>query len=193
MRRIVLFLSYVLPLLLLSCKQHQGSAELLERYIMAANQHDIKALLTMFSENIIWILGSDTLIGKKSVMAPHEFDAGAGTRLIIKSSIVKGDTVESILEETNDYMDTLGMSSVLNFPRFVFYDGLLIRIEPIRPQMIPPLVDSIDQQWNKWIQNEYPDAWAKIVNPDGSINYSRETGELLLRLACEWRQSSRKK
>jgi len=177
---------------LLSCTQHWDTTDLLQSYIQTANRHDISALRAKFAENVVWILGPDTLIGKNAVLAPHEFDAGAGTRLLIKGSIVKGDTVESILEETNDYMDTLGMPSVVHYPRFVFHDGLLVRIEPTHPDLTPPIVDSIDQRWNQWIQSEHPEAWAQIVKPNGDINFSRETGELLLRLACEWRQCFKK-
>ena len=192
MKTMIRFLSCLFPLLLFGCMRHHETAELLQRYIQAANRHDISALRDRFAENIVWILGTDTLVGKDAVLAPHELDAGAGTRLIIKNAIVKGDTVESILEETNDYMDTLGMPSVVHYPRFVFRNGLLARIEPIRPDFTPPLTDSIDQRWNQWIQSAHPEAWVQIVKPNGDINFSRETGELLLRLACEWLQSIEK-
>jgi hypothetical protein len=189
MKRIVLFIGFILLVLLQCCNRHQDTAELLQRYIQAANRHDISAIRTKFANDIVWILGSDTLIGKDAVIAPHEFDAGAGTRLLVKSFTVKGDTVESVLEETNDYMDTLGMPSVIHYPRFVFRDDLLVRIENIRPGLIPPEVDSIDQLWNYWIQSTHPEEWEQIVEPNGSINFSRKNGALLLRLACEWRQS----
>ena len=192
MRIMIRFIELLIPIFFLNCTQHPNTTELLKSYIQAANMHDISVLRAKLDENIVFILGHDTLIGKYAVIAPHEFDAGAGTRLTIKSLIVKGDTIESIIEETNNYMDTLCMPSVINYARFIFHNGLLTRIEPTRSQFALPATDSIDKCWNQWIQTTHPEAWAQIIKPNGNINFSRETGELLVKLACEWRQSLEK-
>jgi hypothetical protein len=179
----------LLPLLLLGCVRHQHTAQLLRRYNQAANRYDIPVLRSMLADDIVWVLGRDTLIGKDAALAPHEFDAGARARLTIKSSVVKGDTAEFVLEELNEYMDTLRMPPVTHYVRFVFRDGLLVRKEPVRPDLVPHAVDSIDQRWIQWIQTAHPEAWAQIMKPNGHINFSRQTGELLIRLAHEWKQS----
>lgn len=182
----------LLPVLLLSCVRHQDTAELLRRYNQAANRHDISALRAMLADDIVWVLGRDTLIGKDAALGPHEFDTGAEARVTIKSSVVKGDTVEFVLEETNGYMDTLGIPSVVHYPRFIFRDGLLIRKEPVYPSLYSPMVDSIDQRWNQWIRSAHPEAHVQIIKPNGGINFNRKTGELLLHLAHEWKQSMAK-
>jgi hypothetical protein len=179
-------------MLIFGCMRHRDTGELLRSYIQDANSHDIPKLRAKFTEDIVWFLGPDTLIGKDAVIAPHEFDAGARTRLTIKSYIVRGDTVETVFEEINDYMDTLGMPAIIRYAHFIFHNDLLARIKPSRSPLVPPLVDSIDQRWNQWMQSVHPEAWTRIMKPNGSINFSRETGELLLHLACEWRQSMQK-
>ena len=182
----------LLLVFLLGCARHYDTTELLQRYIQAANRHDMPALRGMLAEDIVWVLSSDTLIGKDAVLAPHEFDAGAKTRLTVQSSVVQGDTAELAIEEANAYMDTLGMPPVVHYARFIFHNGLLARIGTIRPRLTPPATDSIDQRWNAWIESAHPEAWAQIIKPDGHINFGRKTGELLVRLAHEWKHGPAK-
>ena len=179
----------LLPALLLGCVGHQDTAELLRRYNQAANRHDIPTLSAMSADDIVWVLGRDTLIGKEAALGPNELDAAVGARLTIKSFVVKGDTVEFVLEEANQIMDTLGMPSLIHYVRFVFRDGLLVRKEPVHPDIVPPAADSIAQPWHRWIRSAHPEVWTQIMKPDGRVNFSRQTGELLLRLSREWKQS----
>jgi hypothetical protein len=178
----------LLPVLL-GCVRHQDTAELLRRYNEAANRHDISTLRAMSADGIVWVLGRDTLIGKNAALGPNELDAAVGARLTIKSFVVKGDTVDIVLEEANEFMDTLGMPPLVHYPRFVFRNGFLVRKEPVRPSLVPPVADSIDRRWKEWIQTAHPEAWRQIRKPNGHVNFCRRTGELLLRLAREWKQS----
>jgi len=182
----------VLSVLYLSCAgvQDQNTAELLLRYNRAANRYDIPTLHAMLSEDIVWVLGTgDTLIGKGAALAPHEYDATVKARLSIKSYVIKGVTAEFVLEETSKRQDMLGIPPIVHYPRFVFRDGLLVRKEPSRLSDFSAAGDSIQKSFRQWIKGTHPEALAQLQKPNGRFNHSRATGELLLRLAREWKKN----
>jgi len=159
----------------------------LRSYVDAANRHDLAALGQMVTEDVAWYLGPDTLRGRQAVLAPHAFDSGANTVLLVDQVEVRGDTVEFDLVEHNDVLDALGIAELHHFPRFVFRDGLIAKIRARRqPLELLAFSDSV-ASFMQWLGQHDPAAFARLW-PDGRFAYSAEAGTTMPALVLEWRR-----
>ena len=159
----------------------------LRSYVDAANRHDLAALGQMVTEDVAWYLGPDTLRGRQAVLAPHAFDSGANTVLLVDQVEVRGDTVEFDLVEHNDVLDALGIGELHHYPRFVFRDGLIAEIRARRqPLELDAFSDSV-ASFMQWLGQHDPTAFARLW-PDGRFAYSTEAGTEMPALVLEWRR-----
>ena len=106
---------------------------LIDRYIEAANRHDIAAVRAMTAEDAEWRLGPYVLRGREEMMAPLAFDGGAHTVLEATKVVADGATVDCDLVERNDVIEAFGIPELHHFARFIFRSGLIFRIAPRRP------------------------------------------------------------
>jgi len=159
----------------------------LRSYVDAANRHDLAAIGPMMAEDVSWYLEPDTLRGRQAVLAPHAFDSGANTVLLVDQVEVRGDTVEFDLVEHNDVLDALGIGELHHYPRFVFRDGLIAEIRARRqPLELDAFSDSV-ASFMQWLGQYDPTAFARLW-PDGRFAYSTEAGTEMPALVLEWRR-----
>jgi uncharacterized protein (TIGR02246 family) len=103
--------------------------------------------------------------------------------------VVKGNSVEFELSERSDVLDALEISALIHYPRFTFKDGLVIRKEPWKKDKERSENDKrIFEAFRKWVREEKPEERSRLINPDGKLIYSRESGLMMSRLAKEWRE-----
>jgi hypothetical protein len=155
--------------------------------VAAANAHDLAALEAMLSDDVVWHLGADTLVGTAQVLGPLDFDIGAQTHLELGEIVVRGDTAEFEIAEHNRVLMTLGIHELRHHARFVFRNGLIVLKQPSRPaDETRAMVDSVSA-FASWLYAERPEDYRRIWDEAGKFNYSEATGVLMLGLAGEWR------
>lgn len=161
--------------------------ETLQRYVAAANRHDIDAVADLIAADATWFLFTDTLTGRAAVLQPLAFDEGANTVLEVSNVVVHGDTVDFDLLERNDVLEALGIPALHHVPRFVFRDGLIYeKLSRNPPAEVAAFGDSITS-FIGWLTENDPEA-LEFLWPDGHFNYSREAGRAMPALVMKWRQ-----
>jgi hypothetical protein len=165
-------------------------ATVFERYIEAANLHDIEAVRAITAEDVVWNLGRDTLIGVEETLRPLAFDEGAHTVLTASSYSVNGDTINFNLVEHNDVLDALGVRELHHSGQMVVRNGLIIRIAPLRPPLErKALADSVITFW-RWLREHRPEVFDRMWH-NGKFNYTRNAGVEMPNLIYEWKRSRR--
>lgn len=174
--------------LLAACAEEQPSntEHLLRKYVDACNRHDLETARDMLTDDVVWYLGPDTLVGKEQVLGPLAYDEGINTRLECSNVVVKGDTVEFELVEKNDFLTVLGFAEIRHFPRFIFKDGLLQEKKPGKPKVENQELNQKIAALREWAQENHPGVLARLEAPDGSFVFSRENGQLAVKLARAW-------
>ena len=173
-----------------SCATRPGTdlATVMREYVAAANRYDDTALARWIAPDAVWYLGGDTLSGREQVLEPHAFDAGAHTRLAARDLVVRGDTVDLELVERNDVLAELGIAELHHFPRFVFRDGSIVRIEARRPPLeAQALADSL-RSFATWLRERDPALYDRLWPGARRFAYGRETAGLMVTLVRAWRR-----
>jgi len=185
--KIILF--FLLLFVISSCQKKEPHTEyLFLQYVSAMNNHDFDLLEKLISEEAIWYLGLDTLIGQREVMGPLKFDLGAKTKVTVREIKVQEDTVECELVEHNEVLVGLGIDSLVHFPKIVFSDGKIILKKAIRPPDSYQLFQDSLMAFLGWLRSEDSTAYGKLFNSRGKFQYSQENGELMVRLLRVWRE-----
>ena len=175
-------------LLATACSPRQTDTSILfERYMAAANAHDLDALAAMTHEDIVWQLGPYRLVGKQAALAPHGTDLAMHSRFEVRDVRIRGDTVEHVLIERNDATRAYGPDSVVQYSRKVFRDGLMWRKEPWRPSPDMAEFNRRGAPFRAWIREAHPEAF-RVLRPDSSSDapFGVERGRLVSRLLSEW-------
>jgi hypothetical protein len=160
----------------------------LAEYLSAANRHDRAALASLIAPDAVWYLAGDTLSGRDNVLQPHAFDEGVHTQLEAHDVTVRGDTVDLELVERNDVLAGLGIGELHQFPRFVFRDGMVARIEARRPPTeAQAFADSL-RSFATWLRERDPDAYDRLWPEARRFAYGRETADLVVTLVRAWRR-----
>jgi len=175
-------------LLITGCqKQKHNPKQVLLNYIIAANEHNIEKVYSMYSDSIVWYLGPFILKGKGEAIKPLWFDKGANTKLMISNVLVNGDTVDFNLLETNDVLHALGVNQLHHSPRFIFNDGLIKTILSTKlPGEFQAYADSISA-FRKWLSENEPEVYNKFW-PDGKFVFSEERGRVMPVEIKKWRE-----
>jgi hypothetical protein len=181
-------ISLALLILVASCSAGRPDTRaLFERYMAAANAHDLDALAAMTHDDVIWQLGPYRLVGKGAALAPHGTDLGMHTTLEVRDITIRGDTVEHVLIERNDATRAYGPDSLVHFSRKVFRDGLLWRQEPWRPSPNMAEFERRAAPFRAWIRAVHPEAY-EFLRPDSTrgVPFGLERGQLVSKLLSEW-------
>jgi hypothetical protein len=171
-----------------SCaKDHEAEIrELHRRYMEASMNHDIKTLSAMTAEDIFWQIGTFTLQGREEALGLYEYDAGTNNVLEYSNVVVHGDTVEFVLDEKNEIITVIGMEKIQTFPRYIFKDGLIFRIEMWMPSRDREEYHRLAQPMRSWISSAHPEAIERLFDSEKRWVFSRENGELMVQLARQW-------
>lgn len=121
-------------------------------------------------------------------MGPLKFDLGAKTKVTVREIKVREDTVECELIERNEVLGGLGIDSLIHFPKIVFSDGKIILRKSIRPPDSYKLFQDSLMAFLSWLRSEDSTAYWELFNSRGKFQYSKENGELMVRLVRVWRE-----
>jgi ketosteroid isomerase-like protein len=164
----------------------QETAELFSEYLAASNAHDLPTLDAMTADDIVWRLGTYTLVGKEEALGPHALDAGMHTSLEARDVMIRGDTVECMLIERNDGTRAFEVDSSVHYARYVFRDGLVYRKEPWKEQPSSTSFATNVARFRRWVSEVHPIRLAELDSLMAITQFSLEVGELRSSLLMEW-------
>ena len=185
-----LSLTILIVLIFLSCaKDHEAEIQELHRqYIEASMNNDFETLRAMTAEDIVWQIGTFTLQGKEEALSLHEYYAGTNTVLEYSNVVVRGDTVEFVLDERNEIITAIEMEKIRTFPRYVFKDGLVREKEMWKLSKDREEYHRLAQPMRSWISSEHPEAIERLFDSENKWVFSRGNGELMVQLARQWQK-----
>lgn len=143
----------------------------------------------MIAPDVLITSGRSGAKGSEKLLAAADFQAGVGTTYECTRMDVRGDTVDVDLVERSELGTILGIPETHHYERLVFVDGKLRLREMRRPTDEQQAFGAKVRELKSWINMNHPEMAARIENPQADIEGSRETGELLVKMAREWRQS----
>ena len=191
MKKILWIILISLALVLTCQKKSPDNAHLLNQYIAAANSHDFEMLEDLISEEAVWHLNRDTLIGRAEVLSPLRFDEAINTKLYALNVHVTGDTVDFDLIEKNDILNGLGFDSLIHFARFVYSEAKInLKTSRFPPDPFQTLSDSVISFY-KWLMVSDSLAYHRLINDNGKFRYGYESGKIMLDQIQKWRKHSR--
>jgi hypothetical protein len=181
-------ISFLSLIFLVRCgNPEQSNKQFLNKYIEAANSHNIKEVQSMYSDSIVWYLGPYTLKGKEEAIAPLRFDKGANTILKVSNVIVNGDTIDCDLLERNDVLTACGINELHHFPRFILKDGSIKKILSRKPPVENKAFVDCITAFAGWLSVNSPEEYKKFW-PEGKFNYSEERGKAMPIEIRKWRE-----
>jgi hypothetical protein len=166
-----------------------GAEKSARNYIAALQRYDIEALRGMISPDVIVTSGRSGAKGPDQLLAAADFQAGIRTTYECTNMAVRGDTVDVNLIERSELGTLLGIPETHHYERLVFVDGMLKLRELRKPTEEQQAFGQKIRELKTWINMTHPEAAGQIDNPMSDFKGNRETGELLLKMAREWRQT----
>jgi len=166
-----------------------GTEKSARKYIAALQAYDIESLKKMIAPDVIVTAGRSGTKGPDELLKAVDFQAGIRTTYVCTKMVVRGDTVDVDLLETSDLGTAIGVPETHHYERFVFEDGMLKLREIRRPTEEYQLFGARIRRLQAWLQQLHPDVAAQIEDPRTGFKADRATGELLVRMAKEWRET----
>lgn len=162
---------------------------LVKLYEQAANRHNLDAIDALFAADAEYELeGQDVLRGVAQLKALHAYDAGINTQLEIQDCESGENTVTCRITERNDWLSAAGLAPIL-YPRaeFTFAGDRIRRLKVGMDEERIQEIGDVLHDFMPWLFDAYPAASERIFTPAGDFVYSRDNGELVVRLLREWR------
>ncbi len=161
--------------------------QVVERYVAAANGHDIDAVSALLDDSVVWAFGADTFRGRDAALQPLYFDTGAETELLPSDLLLRGDSVDINLAETSGVLGALGIDTLHHRVRFVVTEGRIAQTFSLQPpREYAAFVDSITA-FLQWL-GVHDSASRDRFWPEGRFTYSQEAGAELPALIRRWRR-----
>ena len=181
----------VLPTLLTGVALAQGDdlIRLVQAYQEAANQHDLDAIMAMWTDDAVFeLVGMGKLVGPEQIRAIHDYDAGLHTELNFHNCSADGNTVTCEATERNDWQRAAQIPEYhYSSAVFTFKDSkiqsVVATMAPESAQILGPTM----QAFNQWAMANRPDEVAKVVDENGNFIYRRESASIVVGMLKEWR------
>ncbi len=161
---------------------------LIRAYCEAANRHDLAAVAAMLTEDVTYELtGQDVLTGKERVLALHAYEAGIGAGLELRDCAVEGERVICWAVERNRWLAAAGLTEVA-YSRIVYSlrDNLIHRVvASMDPESLHRLGE-VMHSFLQWLAARRRQELAQLFTAEGDFVYSRENGDLAVKLLREW-------
>ncbi|MHB1007617.1 MAG: YybH family protein [Chloroflexota bacterium] len=162
---------------------------LVELYQDAVNHHDLATIMSLYGDDVAYeLVGQDLLTGKERLRAYHDYEAGIGSTVTIEGCKAEGDSIVCRMRECNQWLVAAGLPPI-EYPRVEFsFDGTQIRrlVLEMTEETLHQ-VGEVMQAFMPWALSSHPREAESLFSAAGEFIYSRESGELALRLMKEWR------
>lgn len=164
-------------------------AGLVTLFEQAANRHNLEALAALFTEDAEYeLLGQDVLRGAAQLRALHAYDAGLNTVLEIADCSVDGDTVTCRMVEHNEWLAAAGLGPIVyHRATFTFAGDRIAKLTVAMDEEKVEEIGEVLHEFTPWLMDTYPREASRLFTEGGDFVYSRENGELVVRLLREWR------
>lgn len=162
-----------------------------ERYMQATLNSDEESIRRITAEDFEWELGGPIPTCKEGALRVIAQDFATQTEFSWENIVIKGDTVDCDVIISNDLMRAIGTEQVRLFPRFIYKDHLLRRIEYWKSSEDYRESHRRMMALRKWTSEEKSHLLPQIVNANGQLILTEEANALRVQLAKEWYAAGR--
>lgn len=143
-----------------------------DRFVEAQNAHDLEGVLTLLADDFVFRDHESTFEVSRSDVRPL-FEWDVATRWRGEASIVEtvGDTVRIRLNETNEFLDRLGLGPMSHDVTFVVVNGRIRQIVASFNPGLQQAVDSAVAPVLEWARETRAEELDGLIGPDGTIVY----------------------
>ena len=175
----------------LTLAQEDDLIALVQTYQEAANNHDLDAIMDMFTDDAEFeLVGQAKITGHEQLRALHDYDTGLHTELQFYNCVAAENTVTCEVREQNDWQRAANIPEYhYTSAVFTFKDGLIQKIVATMSPESAQVLGATMQAFNKWAMGKRPDAVAKLLTPDGQFIYAQESARIVVDLLKEWQAS----
>ncbi len=124
--------------------------------------------------------------GRKEIKDFLGYARTVDVKLSMSEPAVKGDTIFCRLEETNRWLDLVGVEPMIYEARFIINEGQIdgLIVEPDQGVWI--MLTGPALSFGKWLKSEEPGALEELM-PGGKFRFTPENGRRLVELISRWR------
>jgi hypothetical protein len=162
--------------------------EVVNRFIRAANRHDLKGMLSYLTDDFVFRDSASTFrVTKPELLPALQWDLALNSH--VRSHLLKTDSESAtfVMSERNDFYRLLGLRQQSYRVRFVVREGRIreevieemIKDGPTSSEALAPAVD--------WARAHQPDTLVKVYRDNQPI-YTGETANTWIALLREWRK-----
>jgi len=182
---------FILPVIVLfifsSCSEKPE--DVLAKYELNYNSHNITELLKLFDDNTEIELGVTSIKGKDAIRSSLEYDSVLNTMITIHDITSSENNSFFVMEQTNDLYKTVGINIVKFSMIFEIKDG---KIKHIRKSSTPATdlnISNFRKAFLLWAAKQKLDL-PDEMKPGSNFNYSAENGKKYLNLIMKWKMNS---
>ncbi len=186
---IILFSAFILA----ACDSPGDLLQRVADYEDACNRHDVDAVLSLYAKDARLEFGPlGAIEGKDRIRGIHEYDRAIDTELRFENCTVEYRTVTCRVVENNQWLVTAGLEPLV-YSASIFAFDRQGRIETTVAQMSPDSAQVLGQvmaRFNAWARSNAAWEYSELFRPDGSFEYSYDSGGKILDLLRQWRADS---
>ncbi len=188
-RGVILFSIFVLS----ACDSPDDLLRRVADYEEACNRHDVDTVLSLYAEDARLEFGPlGTIEGKDRIRGVHEYDRAIDAELLFENCSVEYRAVTCRAVENNQWLVTAGLeplvysASIFEFNRRGQIETTVARMSPQSAQVLGQVM----ARFNAWARKNAAWEYSELFRPDGSFEYSYDSGGKILELLRQWRADS---
>lgn len=163
--------------------------DVLASYFEHVNRHDVAGALAHLTERFQLEFGGGPTLNKEEVARALGWDAGTEGRVEWRIVSASGNEVSVEGEETNEFLNLLGVPPLPFTGRFEFDESGLIARQHHVVEWPGASIDQALAPAIAWAGEHAPEELARVY-PDGRLVYSQESGRVWVALLRRWRRES---
>ena len=180
-------------LILSACDSPGDLLQRVSDYEDACNRHDLDVVLSLYAEDAHLEFGPlGTIEGNDRIRGIHEYDRAIDTELQFENCTVAHRTVTCRAVENNQWLVTAGLEPLI-YSASIFEFNYRGQIETTVAQMSPEsaqVLGGVMARFNAWARKNAAWEYSELFRPDGSFEYSHDSGGKMLELLRQWRADS---
>lgn len=177
---------------LLGCNGAFSPEVTVQDYKRAFNSHSVDSLMSLYSDDVVFMIPDlmMNLSGITNLRGVAEYDSVLNTTMMLSDLSVTGDTVFCSIEETNDWMKLVGISSAFyHNAMFVVKEGKVTHIEADVSDSSLSDFRNVLGSFLHWAKQHHPNE-LELLMPAGIFQFSAASAMLFIDLLREWKSSS---